>query len=85
MGCPRRLAARGGDAHLDPFSLKRKLRARRLMTIAAWVASITGLTIEVTIQVPNMEVHMAAPVDLHLHGKAGADVIPGGVADPRER
>lgn len=32
-----------------------------------------------------MEVHMDAHVKLIVHGKAGADVIPGGVADPRKR
>ena len=55
------------------------------MAIAAWFAITIGVTITVTIQVPSMEVHMDAHVNFIVHGKAGADVIPGGVADPRMR
>jgi hypothetical protein len=62
-----------------------KFRAKRLTAIAAWIAITIGFTTTVTIQVPKMEVHMDAHVELIVHGKAGADVIPGGVADPRKR
>jgi len=51
----------------------------------AWIAITIGFTTMVTIQVPKMEVRMDAHVELIVYGKAGADVIPGGVADPRKR
>ncbi|HWW55409.1 MAG TPA: hypothetical protein VN047_00805 [Sphingopyxis sp.] len=72
-------------AYSPGSSLRRKLRAKRLTAIAAWIAITIGFTTTVTIQVAKMEVHMDAHVELIVQGKAGADVIPGGVANPRKR